>query len=170
MSSYDGSFDVVLCQQGLQYFSDRAVAVKEMARVLAPGGRLALNVWGSLERQAFHAATLDGIARYLGAEARATFDLAFSLHSVAELRALADGAGLKRIQVRFEHRTVRFPSSAGFVIGFMGSTPVAAQFAALSDERREALVAHVVEQLSTYVDDNGLAAPMENHYLTAIKP
>ena len=34
-----GSFDVVLCQQGLQYFSDRAVAMREMARVLVPGGR-----------------------------------------------------------------------------------------------------------------------------------
>lgn len=40
----DGSFDVVLCQQGLQYFPDRTPAVREMARVLAPGGRIALNV------------------------------------------------------------------------------------------------------------------------------
>ena len=51
----EGSFDVVLCQQGLQYFSDRIAAVKEMARVLSPGGRIALNVWGHLERQIFHA-------------------------------------------------------------------------------------------------------------------
>jgi hypothetical protein len=51
----------------------------------------------------------------------------------------------------------------------MGSTPVAAQFAALSDERREAFVAYVAEQLASYVDDAGLAAPMENHYLAAIK-
>src|SRR5690348_1294019 len=35
------SFDVVLCQQGLQYVPDRAAAMKEMARVLVPGGRLA---------------------------------------------------------------------------------------------------------------------------------
>ena len=32
-----GSFDVVLCQQGLRYFPDRAAAMKEMARVLSPG-------------------------------------------------------------------------------------------------------------------------------------
>ena len=46
-----GSFDVVLCQQGLQYVPDRAAAMKKMTRVLSPGGRLALNVWGALERQ-----------------------------------------------------------------------------------------------------------------------
>jgi ubiquinone/menaquinone biosynthesis C-methylase UbiE len=46
----DRSFDVVLCQQGLQYFPDRGKAVREMARVLVPGGRLALNVWGPQQR------------------------------------------------------------------------------------------------------------------------
>jgi ubiquinone/menaquinone biosynthesis C-methylase UbiE len=73
----DGSFDAVLCQQGLQYFPDRAAAVKEMARVLSPGGRVALNVWGALERQPFHAALIEAIEKFLGAEAKSAFDLAF---------------------------------------------------------------------------------------------
>ena len=55
----DGSFDVVLCQQGLQYFPDRAAAMREMARVLVPGGRMALNVWGAMERQPFYVALVD---------------------------------------------------------------------------------------------------------------
>lgn len=38
-------FDVVLCQQGFQFFSDRQAAVREMRRALAPGGRLALSSW-----------------------------------------------------------------------------------------------------------------------------
>ena len=49
----DGSFEVVFCQQGLQYFPDRAAAMREMSRVLTPGGRLSLNVWGPLDRQPF---------------------------------------------------------------------------------------------------------------------
>lgn len=36
-----GSFDVVLCQQGFQYIPDRTAAIKEMARVLVPGERVA---------------------------------------------------------------------------------------------------------------------------------
>jgi hypothetical protein len=51
--------------------------------------------------------------------------------------------------------------------GKLQSTPVAAP---LSDEQRETFVAYVVEQLGSYVDDAGLAAPVENHYLNAIKP
>src|SRR4029450_2324224 len=41
----DASFDVVLCQQGLQFFPDKALALREMRRVLDRGGRLALSVW-----------------------------------------------------------------------------------------------------------------------------
>ena len=44
----DQSFDLVLCQQGLQFFSDRDLALSEMRRVLTPGGRVAISVWQQL--------------------------------------------------------------------------------------------------------------------------
>jgi ubiquinone/menaquinone biosynthesis C-methylase UbiE len=44
----DASFEVVLCQQGLQFFPDRRKAMKEMARVLTPNGKVSLSVWGEL--------------------------------------------------------------------------------------------------------------------------
>jgi ubiquinone/menaquinone biosynthesis C-methylase UbiE len=91
----DGSFDVVLCQQGLQYFPDRDKAMKEMARVLAPCGRIALNVWGALERQPFFVALVDAIGMFLGGDARSSLELPFSLSSAGELRKLAQGAGLR---------------------------------------------------------------------------
>ncbi len=47
----DADFDLVTCQQGFQFFPDRLVALREMSRVLVPGGRLALNVWCSRNGQ-----------------------------------------------------------------------------------------------------------------------
>jgi ubiquinone/menaquinone biosynthesis C-methylase UbiE len=41
-----GSFDVVLCSLGLMYLPNPELAVREMRRVLRPGGRVALAVWG----------------------------------------------------------------------------------------------------------------------------
>ncbi len=40
----DAAFDAVLCQQGLQFFPDRPLAVREIHRVLRPGGRVAVSV------------------------------------------------------------------------------------------------------------------------------
>jgi ubiquinone/menaquinone biosynthesis C-methylase UbiE len=161
------SFDVVLCQQGLQYFPDRAAAMNEMARVLAPGGRVALCVWGEMRRQPFFTAAIAAIGSFLGAEAQAAFDLAFSLNTAEELRQLARGAGFQNIRVRFEHRTMRYPVPARFVAGWIGGAPIAGRFLALPDERKEAFIADIVARVATYVDDDGLAVPMENHFLTA---
>jgi ubiquinone/menaquinone biosynthesis C-methylase UbiE len=163
------SFDVVLCQQGLQYFPDRAAAIREMARVLAPGGRVSVNVWGSLDRQVFHSAVVKGIGAFFGADATKAFDLAFSLNTATDLRDLARDAGFKDVKIRFEHRTMRHPDPAEMTAGFMQSTPIASQFRALPGEKREAFINYVRDLLEGYIDDAGLAAPLENHFLTATR-
>jgi ubiquinone/menaquinone biosynthesis C-methylase UbiE len=43
----DDSFDVVLCQHGLQFFPDRAAAAGEMRRVTRPGGTVVLSTWAA---------------------------------------------------------------------------------------------------------------------------
>lgn len=50
LAAATGEFDAVLCQQGLQFFPDRATALREMHRVLKPSGRTAIAVWAELER------------------------------------------------------------------------------------------------------------------------
>ena len=49
MALPDGTFDNVVCQQGLQFFPDKPAALSEMRRVLKSGGRLALACWRSIE-------------------------------------------------------------------------------------------------------------------------
>jgi SAM-dependent methyltransferase len=41
-----GSYDAVLCREGLMFAADPASAVTEIRRVLRPGGRYAISVWG----------------------------------------------------------------------------------------------------------------------------
>lgn len=60
----DDAFDLVLCQQGLQFFPERAAAVREMRRVLTDEGRVVLNVWQALDRHPVYEALCDAEAPY----------------------------------------------------------------------------------------------------------
>lgn len=46
----DHSFDAVVCPFGIMFFPDKATGMKEMTRVLKPGGVLALNVWDAFNK------------------------------------------------------------------------------------------------------------------------
>src|SRR5206468_12510003 len=86
----DSAFDVVLCQQGLQFMADRPRALREMRRVLRPDGRLALSVWRS---SAGVEALWEVVARHLGAATAAAHRQAFALADRDALAALIAGAG-----------------------------------------------------------------------------
>jgi SAM-dependent methyltransferase len=60
-------YDVVLCQQGLQFVPDRLKALGEMRRVLASGGRVAVSVWTG--PSPCFVAMREGLARYVSPDA-----------------------------------------------------------------------------------------------------
>jgi SAM-dependent methyltransferase len=63
----DDSYDVVLCREGLMFALDPAQAAREVARVLRPGGRVALAVWGPRERNPWLGVVFDAVGDQLGA-------------------------------------------------------------------------------------------------------
>jgi ubiquinone/menaquinone biosynthesis C-methylase UbiE len=81
----DDSFEVVFCQQGLQFFPDRAAAMREMRRVLTPGGQLSLNVWGPLDRQPFDLVYREGLRAFFGPSALIPNNVGMSLHTSGRL-------------------------------------------------------------------------------------
>jgi ubiquinone/menaquinone biosynthesis C-methylase UbiE len=165
----DASFEVVLCQQGLQFFPDRRTAMKEMARVLTPNGKISLSVWGKLERCVFHCAFAKTVGTFFGSDTMSTFDMAFSLNTREELHDLAAGAGFRDIAITYHHRTIRHASVDDYANGFIQAMPVAAKYLALPDSDKKRFGGQVAALPSDYVDDHGLAASMGSHYLLATR-
>ena len=56
-------FDAVLSQFGLMFFVERPAAIAEMLRVLKPGGRIAVAVWGALEDNGAYAVAVELLDR-----------------------------------------------------------------------------------------------------------
>ena len=89
----DRSFDVVLCREGLMLVPDPARAAREIQRVLRPGGRVALAVWGPRERNPWLGVMFDAVSAQLGCPVPPTgIPGPFSLEDADDLAGvLADG-------------------------------------------------------------------------------
>jgi len=163
----NASFDLVCCREGLQYIPDRSAALKEMHRVLRPGGRLALSVWRSIDHSPFHVALSAALLHYVSAEAAANVRAPVSLGQAEELRGLITAAGFHTLCLRIRSRFARYPSLGEYVLGFLAGTPMAGAVAALEASTRTAMVQQVCTALREYVDDEGMAVPWEAHMVTA---
>jgi SAM-dependent methyltransferase len=62
----DNSFDAVTCRLGIMFFPDIQLGLKEMRRVLKPGGRMVISVWGSHEENFWINASMETMISRLG--------------------------------------------------------------------------------------------------------
>ncbi|WP_035485279.1 methyltransferase domain-containing protein [Geminicoccus roseus] len=111
----DNAFDRVLCQFGLMFFQDRTGALKEMRRVLRPGGLVAVAVWDAIDRSPGYAAMADLLERLFGQRVAAELRAPFMLGDQAELRRLFELAGLPQPRIETCAGTARFPSIEAWV-------------------------------------------------------
>jgi len=105
----DQTFAAVVSQFGLMFFRDRIAAVREMLRVLAPGGRLAVAVWDSLDRSDAYPLVVDLLEKIAGTPAADALRAPFVLGDPAALTALFEEAGAADIALLTEHGTAAFP-------------------------------------------------------------
>ena len=159
----DACFDRILCQHGLQFFPDKPLALAEMHRVLAPGGRLLVSVWRTLDRCPWQSAIADAINRHVGEKQAALVRSAFSFGDAEQLRQSIVDAGFRDVEVRIEAETICHPSLEEYVPGYISATPVAGAVAGLDAGVQGKILDHVRSALEPYRVGDGLAAPIEAH-------
>lgn len=103
------SFDAVICALGLMFFPDPVGGLKEMHRVLRPGGRLAVSVWATPDRVPLVTIMLEALIHYLPEERKA-IERAFSLSDPRHLASLIEGAGFAEVSVTCATRELAFES------------------------------------------------------------
>jgi len=164
----DASFDVVLCQQGLQFFPDKALALREMRRVLGQSGRLALSVWTGVGP--YHAAVVAALQQAISTDAAIRFCASRQVPTKEDLQRLATQAGFCDVEVRVNRLDIYMPHIAEFTLEHLAGTPVAQVIAAADPDARAEIAASVTKELQRYADGDGVTYPEETQVLTACVP
>jgi ubiquinone/menaquinone biosynthesis C-methylase UbiE len=158
-----GTFDVVFCEQAVQFFSDPVAALAEMRRVLAPGARAAVSVCRPIAYSPTYVTMADALERYVGPDAGAMMRSPFSPWSVDQLRSLLTEAGFRNVRVRIEVGSIRYPSVEEFLRREAASSPLAGPISASNAQVRNDLIRDLQGRLSDHVDDDGLVCPIETY-------
>jgi len=164
----DERFDVVVCQQGMQFFPDRAAAAREMRRALGEGGRLAVSTWRP-DAEVPVGEQLRRVAeRHLGPIS----DRRHSLGDAGTLEAVLRDAGLHDVRSRTLSRTIRFQDGAVFVrLNAMALVGMSAASKDMADAERERVLMAIVRDsagvLEAHTDESGFAYQLSTNLATA---
>lgn len=166
----DESFDAVVSQFGLMFFVDRPQALREMLRVLTPGGRLVVAVWDSLENTPGYMSEVELLERIAGPEAADALRAPYVLGDRNEVAALFAEAGMPSVAIETHPGTARFPSVRTMVeadlrgwLRLMGVI--------LTEKAIDRILREAEHALGSYVTGNGVVefdAPA--HIVSATKP
>jgi ubiquinone/menaquinone biosynthesis C-methylase UbiE len=154
----DGRYDVVLSRDGLQFTLQPARAAREIARILRPGGRVCVAVWGPRERNPWLGIVLDVASEQLGRPVPPPgIPGPFSLADRNELRQLLAGAGLTDVvvtELSVPMRTASFDEWWARTSGLAG--PLAAILAGLPPVAAEELRSRAYQASCPFETATGL--------------
>jgi ubiquinone/menaquinone biosynthesis C-methylase UbiE len=160
-------FDVVICQQGLQFFPDKPAAAAQMRRALAPGGRLAVATWRSDDETALPLELRRVAERHLGSIA----DQRYGYGDAGQLEQLLRDAGFVDVQVRQRSCTVRLDGQAFVRMNAMALIGMSAAGKALGRDERQRILETIVSDsapaLSACKDGRHLTVETRSNLATA---
>jgi len=160
-------FDVVICQQGLQFFPDKPAALAEMHRALRPGGRIRVAVWTRIEQCPPFAAIAAGVTEVLSEELGARYRGGpWGMPAWDELRDLMQRAGFADVDVRPQTLPVVLDDGPVQLIATLLGGALAHEVIALGAEQRRRLEAAIARHAEPITVDGEVPSQMVSNVAT----
>lgn len=158
------TFDAVVSRFGVMFFPSPVDAVREMLRVLKPGGRISIAVWHFAERNPFHYTLSQVVERYVDSPPPAPDSPEpFRFAAPGKLLAILSDAGAAATSERLLRFTIRAPISVEdyWALRSEMSDKLRAKLVMLSKEQLAELKREVLEALDAYSANGVMSFPAE---------
>jgi SAM-dependent methyltransferase len=168
----DASMDVVLCRMGYMLMADPVAALRESARVLSAGGRLALAVWTDAPANPWVSLAMQAVAAELNAPPPPPDAPGlWSLGDRQRVEGLLQDAGLGEVRIEILDGSAEYESTAEWVEATKRlAGPVRALFANLEQPVRDAIERRMLEAAKPYEQSDGqLVMPQQMLVASAIR-
>lgn len=147
----DEHFDLILCQFGLMFFTDKHAALKEMYRVLKKDGRVVLSVWQGLDHHPFYQTLHEVSQQHFG---KSSVQTVFSLGNANELRTVLTASGFGHVEIEPMSITAHFPQPEEFLAWEMDINPAEAPaLQNLDEEARQEIMAAARQDMQSPLEE-----------------
>ena len=161
----DDSFDVVLCQQGLQFFPDQRKALRETYRVLRGGGRTYFSVWRGASP--YNDALGGALSQHIDQDTSQRYLASREVPDANALQSMFNG--FRQVSITPIEMEVRLPEIDQFILAHLRGMPVSGAVEALSEGAQSAFVETVVRDLSKFTDGSDVVVPDSINLVSARK-
>jgi ubiquinone/menaquinone biosynthesis C-methylase UbiE len=145
----DNVFDAAYCQQGLQHMSDPLAALREMRRVLKPGGRLGVALWTQSPFGRFREITAE-----MGLQGEGPQPSGFGRDSTQLAEALGE-VGFQDVKVQNRQLVAVLEGGVAEALQLAQATSGGALLAGLPDTQRQAVREAFARAMEHYVQPDG---------------
>jgi ubiquinone/menaquinone biosynthesis C-methylase UbiE len=164
-----GSVDMVVCQQGFQFFPDKSAAAQEMFRVLRSPGQLILTTWCPLGECEFFGRISEALRVTGQRELAEMIRTPFDFMPESDLESSISGAGFENVEIRKKQSPLIISDGREMAMQVAYATPIGPKLRELSEEEQQRFCEKLEDLIEELSPDGITMGLMTSNVLTAEK-